>query len=124
MNTEIIAWVVLSILGIVTIWLGYSAVEMYEWIRKSLEELKKEIEPHEKGIEMIAEKQSKEIDVKEIAYKVSKMVGRAEMLIEFGSRPSHKHEAITLLCEAAALIAAKIDRVNNLKLSDHEEDNV
>lgn len=41
MNTEIIAWVVLSILGIVTIWLGYSAVEMYEWIRKSLEELKK-----------------------------------------------------------------------------------
>lgn len=73
---------------------------------------------------MIAEKQSKEIDVKEIAYKVSKMVGRAEMLIEFGSRPSHKHEAITLLCEAAALIAAKIDRVNNLKLSDHEEDNV
>lgn len=124
MKTEIIAWLLLSILGIVTVWLMYRAVEIHERLRKSIEELKKEIEPHEKGIEMIAEKQSKEIDVKEIAYKVSKMVGRAEMLIEFGSRPSHKHEAITLLCEAAALIAAKIDRVNNLKLSDHEEDNV
>lgn len=66
------------------------------------------------GIELIAEKQSKEIEVKEIAYKVNKMVVRAEMLIEFGSRPSHKCEAITLLCEAGALIAAEIDRLNNL----------
>mgnify|MGYP006918547020 CR=1 FL=1 len=47
MKTEIIAWVLLSILGIVTIWLGYRAVEMHEWVRKSIEELKKEIEPHE-----------------------------------------------------------------------------
>lgn len=47
MKTEIIAWVLLSILGIVTIWLGYRAVEMHEWVRKSIEELKKEIESHE-----------------------------------------------------------------------------
>lgn len=47
MNTEIIAWVLLSILGIVTIWLWYRAVEMHEWVIKSLEELKKEIESHE-----------------------------------------------------------------------------
>ena len=67
------------------------------------------------GIELIAEKRSEVIEVEEIAFTTSKMVGRAEMLIEFGSRPSHKHEAITLLCEAGALIAAKIDRLNNLK---------
>ena len=47
MKTEIIAWVLLSILGIVTVWLGYSAVEKHERIRKSIEELKKEIESHE-----------------------------------------------------------------------------
>ena len=47
MNTEIIAWVLLSILGIVTVWLGYRAVEMHERVRKSIEELKKEIESHE-----------------------------------------------------------------------------
>jgi hypothetical protein len=47
MKTEIIAWVLLSILGIVTVWLGYRAVEMHERVRKSIEELKKEIESHE-----------------------------------------------------------------------------
>jgi hypothetical protein len=47
MKTEIIAWVLLSILGIVTIWLGYRAVEMHERVRKSIEELKKELESHE-----------------------------------------------------------------------------
>lgn len=47
MKTEIIAWVLLSILGIVTVWLGYRAVEMHERVIKSLEELKKEIESHE-----------------------------------------------------------------------------
>jgi hypothetical protein len=67
------------------------------------------------GIELIAEKQSEVIEVEEIAFKVSRMVGKAEMLIEFEVRPSQKCEAITLLCEAGALIAAKIDRVNNLK---------
>lgn len=49
MKTEIIAWVLLSILGIVTVWLGYRAVEMHERVRKSIEELKKEIESHENG---------------------------------------------------------------------------
>lgn len=47
MKTEIIAWVLLSILGIVTVWLGYRAVEMHERVRKSIEELKKEIESQE-----------------------------------------------------------------------------
>lgn len=47
MNTKIIAWVLLSILGIATVWLWYRAVEMHGWIIKSLEELKKEIESHE-----------------------------------------------------------------------------
>ena len=47
MKTEIIARVLLSILGIVTVWLGYRAVEMHERVRKSIEELKKEIESHE-----------------------------------------------------------------------------
>lgn len=47
MKTEIIAWVLLSILGIVTVWLGYRVVEMHERVRKSIEELKKEIESHE-----------------------------------------------------------------------------
>lgn len=64
------------------------------------------------GTELIAEKRSEVIEVEEIAFTTSKMIGRAEMLIEFGVRPSQKCEAITLLCEAGALIAAKIDRVN------------
>jgi hypothetical protein len=44
---EIITWTILAILGIVTVWLGYRAVEMHERVRKSIEELKKEIESHE-----------------------------------------------------------------------------
>lgn len=67
------------------------------------------------GIELIAEKQSEVIEVEEITFKVSRKVRMAEMLIEFQARPSQKCEAITLLCEAGALIAAKIDRLNNLK---------
>lgn len=47
MKNEIIAWVLLSILGIVTVWLMYRAVEIHERLRKSIEELKKEIESHE-----------------------------------------------------------------------------
>lgn len=47
MKNEIIAWALLSILGIVTVWLGYRAVEIHERLRKSIEELKKEIESHE-----------------------------------------------------------------------------
>lgn len=47
MKNEIIAWALLSILGVITVWLGYRAVEIHERIRKSIEELKKEIESHE-----------------------------------------------------------------------------
>ena len=47
MKTEIIAWVLLLILGIATGLLGYRAVEMHERVRKSIKELKKEIESHE-----------------------------------------------------------------------------
>jgi hypothetical protein len=89
-----------------------------------LKNLKKNWNPMKTGIGLIAEKQSEVIEVEEIAYKVSKMVVRAEMLIECGVRPSHKCEAITLLCEAGALIASRIDRVNGLKQQSHAEDNV
>lgn len=44
---EIITWTILAILGIVTVWLMYRAVEIHERLRKSIEELKKEIESHE-----------------------------------------------------------------------------
>jgi hypothetical protein len=44
---EIIAWTILAILGIVAVWLMYRAVEIHERLRKSIEELKKEIESHE-----------------------------------------------------------------------------
>lgn len=47
MKNEIIAWALLSILVIVTFWLVYRAVEVHERLRKSIEELKKEIESHE-----------------------------------------------------------------------------
>lgn len=47
MKTGIIVWVSLSILGILTVWLMYRAVKVHERIRKSIEELKKEIESHE-----------------------------------------------------------------------------
>nr|DAE55945.1 MAG TPA: hypothetical protein [Caudoviricetes sp.] len=40
------------------------------------------------------------------------MVARAEMLVEFSGRPSKNVEAVNLLAEAGALIAAEIDRVN------------
>lgn len=43
MKNEIVAWVLISILGIVTVWLGYRAVEIHERIRNSIEELKKEL---------------------------------------------------------------------------------
>ena len=47
MKNEIIVWALLLILGIVTVWLMYRAVEIHERLRKSIEELKKEIESHE-----------------------------------------------------------------------------
>ena len=42
------------------------------------------------------------------------MVARAEMLVEFSGRPSKNVEAVNLLAESGALIAAEIDRVNQL----------
>lgn len=47
MKNEIIVWALLLILGILTVWLMYRAVEVHERLRKSIEELKKEIESHE-----------------------------------------------------------------------------
>lgn len=51
MRNEIIAWALFSILGIITVWLMYRVMEIHERIRKSIEELKKEIECHENRIE-------------------------------------------------------------------------
>jgi hypothetical protein len=51
MKNEIIAWVLLSILGAITVWLMYRTVEIHERIRKSIKELKKEIKSHENRIE-------------------------------------------------------------------------
>lgn len=42
------------------------------------------------------------------------MVARAEVLVEFSSITSKTDEAIELLIEAGALIAAEIDRINKL----------
>lgn len=47
MKNEIIAWALLF-LGVVIVWLVYRAIEIYERIKKSIEELKKEIECREK----------------------------------------------------------------------------
>ena len=47
MKNEIIAWVLLSTFGVITVWLMYRTVEIHERIRKSIKELKKEIESHE-----------------------------------------------------------------------------
>jgi hypothetical protein len=43
------------------------------------------------------------------------MILRAEMLVEFSSITSKTDEAIRLLAEAGARIAAEIDRLNNFK---------
>jgi len=67
------------------------------------------------GIELIAERQSKLLVSSGRLGDIGRMIIRAEMLIEFQTRPSQKDEAIRLLAEAGALIAAEIDRINNLK---------
>ena len=67
------------------------------------------------GLEMIAERQSKLLVSSGRLGDIGRMIIRAEMLIEFQTRPSQKDEAIRLLAEAGALIAAEIDRINNLK---------
>jgi len=66
------------------------------------------------GIELIAERQSKLLVSSGRLGDIGRMIIRAEMLIEFQTRPSQKDEAIRLLAEAGALIAAEIDRINNL----------
>jgi hypothetical protein len=67
------------------------------------------------GIELIAERQSKLLVSSGRLGDIGRMIIRAAMLIEFQTRPSQKDEAIRLLAEAGARIAAEIDRVNNLK---------
>lgn len=47
MINSIVNFILHLILGVGTFWLGYRAVEIHERIRKSIEELKKEIESHE-----------------------------------------------------------------------------
>lgn len=76
------------------------------------------------GIELIEERRSKLLVSGGRLGDIGRMILRAEMMVEFSGRPSKNVEAVNLLAEAGALIAAEIDRVNNLKLSDHEEDNV
>lgn len=64
------------------------------------------------GVEIIADRRA-EIAVVSRAQmeSVFSIIVRAEMNIEFGSHET----AINLLAEAGALIAAEIDRINNLK---------
>lgn len=68
------------------------------------------------GIELIAEKQKGMTEIDEgWVWSVQQLVVRANMSIVFQTRPSQKDEAIRLLAEAGALIAAEIDRLNNIK---------
>ncbi|WP_286726966.1 hypothetical protein [Alistipes sp. UBA1686] len=66
------------------------------------------------GLEMIAERQSKLLVSSGWLGDIGRMIIRAEMLIEFQTRPSQKDEAIRLLAEAGARIATEIDRINKL----------
>lgn len=64
------------------------------------------------GIELIAERQSKLLVSSGRLGDIGRMIIRAAMLIEFQTRPSQKDEAIRLLAEAGARIAALIDKVS------------
>lgn len=66
------------------------------------------------GIELIAERQSKLLVSGERLGDIGRMILRAEMLVEFSSITSKTDEAIRLLAEAGACIAAEIDRLNTL----------
>lgn len=66
------------------------------------------------GIEMIAERQSKLLVSGGRLGDIGRMILRAEMLVEFSSSTSKTDEAIRLLAEAGARIAAEIDRLNTL----------
>lgn len=67
------------------------------------------------GIELIAERQSKLLVSSGRLGDIGRMILRAEMLVEFSSITSQTDEAIRLLAEAGARIAAEIDRLNKLK---------
>lgn len=67
------------------------------------------------GIELIAERQSKLLVSGGRLGDIGRMILRAEMLVEFSSITSKTDEAIRLLAEAGARIAAEINRLNNLK---------
>ena len=66
------------------------------------------------GIELIAEERAKIFASRGKLAGACNMVARAEMLVEFSSITSKTDEAIELLIEAGALIAAEIDRINKL----------
>lgn len=66
------------------------------------------------GIELIAERQSKLLVSSGRLGEIGRMILRAEMLVEFSGRPSKNVEAVNLLAESGALIAAEIGRVNQL----------
>lgn len=67
------------------------------------------------GIEIIAKRRNNIQESRGRLGHVSRMLLRADMVIEFSSRPSHDAEAIQLLTEAGAIIAAEIDRLNDKK---------
>lgn len=67
------------------------------------------------GIELIAERQSKLLVSSGRLGDIGRMILRAERLVEFSRITSKTDEAIRLLAEAGACIAAEIDRLNNLK---------
>lgn len=64
------------------------------------------------GIELIAEERAKIFASRGKLEGACNMVARAEMLVEFSGRPSKNVEAVNLLAEAGALIAALIDKVS------------
>lgn len=66
------------------------------------------------GIEMIAERQSKILVSDGRLMEIGILLLRAEMMPEFSTINPQSDEAIELLIEAGACIAAEIDRVNNL----------
>lgn len=67
------------------------------------------------GIELIEERQSKLLVSSGRLGEIGRMILRAERLVEFSRITSKTDEAIRLLAEAGARIAAEIDRLNNLK---------
>lgn len=67
------------------------------------------------GIELIAEERAKIFASRGKLEGACNMVARAENLVEFSARLSKNVEAVNLLAEAGAIIAAELDRLNNLK---------